>query len=266
MADARQDVVSSEDSSGVSPQASPRSVDLALRSAIDLKNFAVRRGLPVPDSLLKEISDIRAAVDGDKPPKNIDSRVDAVLRDLTSITWPTTTRTLEFAAQKGEINFFQKHFRALLFALLCFSLFLSIAGLIAARSQYAEVGKHLFPLALGLLGSTTYIFFSLMNVVSERAIDESDVFSSYARLMLGPAFGWLFAQIFSVSFDGVGAAGNPGSSANIRSQLMLLIPFLAGFSTRLVLGIVNQSIQAIEIALGLGDKRTELKARSTTRK
>ena len=250
----------------IAPETSLMSIETALRSAIDLKNFAVRRGLPIPDSLLKEISDIRAAVNGDKLPKNLDSRVDAVLRDLTSITWPTTIRTLEFAAQKGEIGFFQRNFRALLFALLCFSLLLSIIGLIAARSEYAELGRHLFPLALGLLGSTTYIFFSLMNVVSERAIDETDVFSSYARLMLGPAFGWLFAQIFSISFDSVGSASASASAGNIRSQLMLLIPFLAGFSTRLVLGIVNQSIQAIEIALGLGDKRTDLKARSIARK
>ncbi len=129
----------------------------------------------------------------------------------------------------------------------------------ASGEKHSDLGEHLFPLALGLLGSTTYIFFSLMNVVSERAIDESDVFSSYARLMLGPAFGWLFAQVFNVSV-------NAPNTGNAKSQLLLLIPFVAGFSTRLVLGIINQSIQAIEITLGLNDKRTELKSRNTTRR
>jgi hypothetical protein len=37
---------------------------------------------------------------------------------------------------------------------------------------------------------------------------------------------------------------------------------LAAIKTpRLVLGVINQSIQAVEITLGLGDKRTDLKAR-----
>jgi len=99
-----------------------------------------------------------------------------------------------------------------------------------------------------------------MNVVSERAVDEGDVFSSYARLMLGPAFGWLFFQILGVTIPtSTGAA----AAATTSAKLMLLIPFAAGFSTRLVLGIINQSIQAIEITLGLNDKRTELKTRGT---
>jgi len=104
------------------------------------------------------------------------------------------------------------------------------------------------------------VFFNLTNVLNEKAIDESDVFSSYARLMLGPAFGWLFFQVFVVATS----AGSSTSAA--RSELLhILVPFVAGFSTRLVLGIINQSIQAIEITLGLGDKGSELKGRGGRR-
>lgn len=225
-----------------------------LASAVDLKDFAVRRGLAVPDAILKELSDIKAKA-GAKEMKNLDSRLDAVLRDLTNITWPTTTRTLDFAAGKVKARFFQKHFRLILFVLLGASLMLAIVGLVLAEagsSQNALIGKHLLALSLGLLGSTTYIFFSLMNVVSERAVDESDVFSSYARLMLGPAFGWLSFQIVSAM-----------AASDAANSKLLLVPFVAGFSTRLVLGIINQSIQAIEITMGLNDKRTELKTRGT---
>jgi len=158
---------------------------------------------------------------------------------------------LQFSAGRASAGFFQHHFRSILFVLLGLSLGLSIV------SKYwgGEIEKHIFPLSLGLLGSTIYIFFNLMNVVSEKAIDETDVFSSYARLMLGPAFGWLFFQIYQ--------SGTGTSSATQTQLFSVLIPFAAGFSTRLVLGIINQSIQAIEIALGLGDKRSELKSRGS---
>jgi len=137
------------------------SISSIVGNAIELKDFAVRRGLSVPDAILKELSDIRAKVETNEPSKNIDSRLDAVLRDLTNITWPTTTRTLDFSAGRIKVGFFQHHFRAILFVLLGISLFMSIAGLVLAQcetAKYAEIGKHIFALSLGLLGSTTYIF------------------------------------------------------------------------------------------------------------
>ncbi len=81
-----------------------------LQSAIELKNFAVRRGLPVPDALLKNLSEISASFHGQDHVPDVDCRLDALIRDLTNITWPTTTRTLEFAAQKGKTDFFRSTF------------------------------------------------------------------------------------------------------------------------------------------------------------
>ncbi|MHC4439911.1 MAG: hypothetical protein ACYS3S_21345, partial [Planctomycetota bacterium] len=42
------------------------------------------------------------------------------------------------------------------------------------------------------------------------------------------------------------------------SNTLLLLPFLAGVSTRLVVGIINQAIQAVQITLGLEDKGSQL--------
>lgn len=236
-------------SEGSSPQ--PSTLAASLATASELKDFAVRRGLPVPDKTLTDLSQVRAAIEANQIKENLGARLDMIIRDLTTVTWPTTIHTLAFTSGRIRVSFFQRHFRTMLFVLLGLSLILSITGSILMKSA-PSIGSHLVALSLGLLGSTTYVFFNLTNVVSEGAFDESDVFSSYARLMLGPAFGWLFFQIFDSMVS---------SSANQKS-LVLLVSFAAGFSTRLVIGIINQSIQAIEITLGMGDKRRELKSRA----
>ncbi len=48
--------------------------------------------------------------------------------------------------------------------------------------------------------------------------------------------------------------------------VLLLLPFVAGFSTRLVVGVINQAIGAIELTLGLEDKTTGLRRRGARRK
>ena len=244
--------VTNMESAATSEDASPAPSTLAasLATASELKDFAVRRGLPVPDKTLTDLSQIRAAIEVNQIKENLGARLDMIIRDLTTVTWPTTIHTLAFTSGRIRVSFFQRHFRTMLFVLLGLSLILSITGSILQSA----VGNHLVALSLGLLGSTTYVFFNLTNVVSEGAFDESDVFSSYARLMLGPAFGWLFYQIF------VSMVSSPPSPK--QQSLVLLVSFAAGFSTRLVIGIINQSIQAIEITLGMGDKRRELKSRA----
>jgi hypothetical protein len=240
---------SNEPSVGEAP-----SVASKLASAIELKDFAVRRGLPVPDATLETLSKMRQGFENSETSPKAEAQLDTIIRDLTAITWPTTTRTLDYAAGRVEVGFLQYHFRVVLFALLALSLILSIVGLVLAKQEASvPVWSHVIALAAGLFGSTTYVFLNLMNVVSEKAVDESDVFSSYARLMFGPAFGWLFSQILPIT-----TIGKADQFATI-----LLVSFMSGFSTRLVLGIINQVLQALEMTLGLNDKRSDLKARGS---
>jgi len=50
------------------------------------------------------------------------------------------------------------------------------------------------------------------------------------------------------------------------SPVVLLLPFAAGYSTRLVVGLINQVIGAIELTLGLDDKTSSLLSRKARRK
>jgi len=242
----------------------------ALSDALRLKDFAVRRGLPVSDKTLNDLSNIQVAVDrsdrshqqGAKSGKLI-ADLDVIIRDLTAVTWPTTAQSLAFSSGDINVGFFQRHFRTILFLLLGLSVSLSAVGLIfddrigqiacngAGAHLSGTLWTHLVAASLGLLGSTTYVFFTLTNILSESAFDENDAFSSYARLVLGPAFGWLFFFIVA-----------PLIASPKVIPLIIAVPFVAGFSTRLVIGIINQLIQAIELTLGLDDKRSELKSRA----
>jgi hypothetical protein len=54
-------------------------------------------------------------------------------------------------------------------------------------------------------------------------------------------------------------SNSPNFDTSQRATLLLLlVPFLAGFSTRLVVGVINQVIRAVELTLGIEDKRNDI--------
>lgn len=55
-------------------------------------------------------------------------------------------------------------------------------------------------------------------------------------------------------------ASSPGGG-NESINLLLLTPFLAGFSTKLVFGILNQAVKAVEIAIGIDSRDKDLHQR-----
>jgi hypothetical protein len=250
---------SADQSSGVDPFAFE---PLAVRKAFALKEYAISKGIEVPDECLQVIN---RAYHQSKEPGRItvsppfDSvTFDRAVRDLSRLTFPTTVDSIIIDDDPGTARKIRNYKWAL-----------PILGLLALgiavwsfSSQPTKVGLSILAAMLGLLGSVVYQMFNVIGVIREKAFTVDDIYTNILRMILGPIMGWVFFFTFSRSAFESGQAGT--SNQNPLQQtgvLLLLIPFIAGFSTKLVIGIMEQSIRAVMLIFGIEDKQTEINLR-----
>ena len=105
--------------------------------------------------------------------------------------------------------------------------------------------------ALGVLGSSVHLLVNLNDQRTQRALVKADIYGGYTRLLLGPLVGWVFYFTFAQE-----AFKKPVSELDQPGRLLLFLPFLAGFSTKFVVGIINKALQAVEFTLGISDTGT----------
>jgi quaternary ammonium compound-resistance protein SugE len=109
-------------------------------------------------------------------------------------------------------------------------------------------------LALGGLGAVANIFINVLKLIPQQTLSTSDLFEVVGRIILGCLFSVILATTIVASelitfFNKVRGNEIPANS------LVLLLPFLAGYSITLVLNLLEKSIRAIEMTIGLDDRR-----------
>jgi hypothetical protein len=85
-----------------------------------------------------------------------------------------------------------------------------------------------------------------MNLTNARALlalSTMDVESGLVRIGLGPLVGWVFYFGFSQRAIADGQ----------QNPVLHLIPFIAGFSTDFLVGLLNKIIQTAKSTLSIGD-------------
>ena len=233
-----------------------KSYERRLSSLLNLKDYALSSDISVSRTLIRDIGRLGAGEVSDTAERNI--LLDYCIHDLTAITYPTTIDTINAAGgQKVSGNLF-----------LWILVFLGLAALGGAAYTRSEVNGFIptesitpdivnlgrlqgaLAVCLGFLGALVYIFFNLVGVLVDRAFSDQDVYSNVLRLVIGAIVGWLCYY-----------AAVPDLGRSNLETAWLLLPFLAGFSSRLVVGIITQAISAVELTLGLEDKATDLRRR-----
>ncbi len=223
-----------------------------VEALVRLKDYALSSNLDLSDEVLEDINHL---VSGDiSSAASRGYTLDRCIRDVTEITYPTTIETI--GLDKSKYLGIQNKF---LWIIAIFGIIMLILAVVARSvlsalppdSTTATFALESFLTAcLGTLGALVYIFFNLIGVLSEKAFSSQDMFTNSLRLVIGAIVGWLCYFAF-LQGQGLGEG----------EKSMLLLPFLAGFSTRLVVGIITQAISAVELTLGLEDKSTDLRRR-----
>ncbi|TWF46418.1 hypothetical protein [Neorhizobium alkalisoli] len=114
----------------------------------------------------------------------------------------------------------------------------------------------LYGSSLGALGAVSYQLFGVGRIIIDEKLSPTDVYGSYSRILLGAIFGLLFAIVFSrvaliqtFTFD-----SDDANYATAQQYLFFMLPFLAGYSSTLVTGLLNKLVEAVSIALRLETK------------
>lgn len=242
-----------------------------LADAIALKDYAIANNYDVPNEIIDKLNRVRLS-QSEKPSADNMIDIDTIIRDLTHMTYPTTIQTLKYSGT-GEDSKGLKLFKN---SILYFSIVLIIAAIFSYDSaleqnvgKYDRVWDSLLAICLGVLGAVVYIMFNLVGIIAERAFNPEDTYANYVRIVLGALVGWLvFIITGGDAFDaaGRGDKGVDSQDSEFVTNLLVFLPFLAGFSSRLVVGLINQAIRAVQLTLGIEEKDEQLLARRLRRK
>ncbi len=215
-----------------------------LQGAEMLLEFAINANLDVSDQILQAIASSRNL---EEPSSEDIYNLKKAVRDLTSLTYPTTISSIK-ASEAANPNKQLSILIVIALPALMVAIFLGHSN----AKTYAWA-PSVIAVCLGLLGSIVNVFFHIIGVMKERVITQESNWENVIRVVLGGILGWLlFLAIRPELF--LNAETN-------QSNLLVLAPFLAGFSTQLVFGVLNQSIKAVEITLGIKNSSTEITKR-----
>jgi hypothetical protein len=94
----------------------------------------------------------------------------------------------------------------------------------------------------------------MLNLVPHQTVRPYDSWEVLGRTFLGCIFGAILATTI-IAHDVTTFFATLASAEIPSSNVLLLLPFFAGFSTTLVLNLFEKMIRAVELTIGVDDKR-----------
>ncbi len=230
-------------------------IEIKLKRALVLKDFAIENNYDVPEDIIEDLGEIQENFT-DKRQSKVIADIDKSIKTITQMIFPSNYESILIAKKSGKENFDINSFKNRLFLISSFVLFTAILSFFLLCDQRLEIRitASVLSVSLGSLGALVYIMFNLVGIINESAFNAKDTYSNYIRILLGAILGWIFYFVF---------AQDEFNNCDVIQEkyLYLFVPFLVGFSTKLVVGIFNQSIKAFELILGIKDKESEILSR-----
>jgi hypothetical protein len=149
-----------------------------------------------------------------------------------------------------------------------------VSLMLAVTSPRAAFELYLvWLLSLGAMGSVAFIGMNALSVQQDITFDLTNRRLMMLRIALGALFGLVLTLPFGYGsfiefIKGINNAGIQSSDAKISTQaILLLMPFIFGFSTTLVIQVLNQAMEAIQVFFGKngsgGDRQKATQAASS---
>ena len=106
----------------------------------------------------------------------------------------------------------------------------------------------------GALGASVYLLYAIIGAYNDSRMTMTSLYSEMLRLPIGAIVGWIvyvaFCQeYFRQSF--LSQSGTTTSGSEVTSEAFLLLPFLAGYSSKLVVEILNRLIDSVRTTMGI---------------
>ncbi len=115
---------------------------------------------------------------------------------------------------------------------------------------WVELWPALLATTLGALGACTYLLYRLIGAYTQARITLTTLYSESMRLPVGAIVGWvLYVAFCQQSFQD--SFLSKDDQLEFGKQSLLLLPFLAGYSSRLVVELLNRAIDGVRTMIGL---------------
>ena len=144
--------------------------------------------------------------------------------------------------------------------LVFFSAILLIGAFVSDDAAGAIIIYVFWLLFMGALGSVAFVAMNALSVQKDITFDLNNRNLVLLRVSLGAVFGLVLALPFGfetfIAFSKdvrATALGTPPQLENadtFKRAVLLLLPFVLGFSTSLVLSFLNKIIEAVDVLLG----------------
>lgn len=231
--------------------------DKRLKKAIALKDFAIARGITVSETILKLLNKAECLKAQEELTRYLCDQgveIDRAISELTNFTYPTTGDSLiDLTDNKDEIDSFKKWLGVLLVAAVVGTAIGYVLLLSLADTLGKTTANIVLAISLGLLGAVMFQVFNIIGILKEKAFNIEDLYANKLRILVGPAIGLVVYLALT--------QGALPTKDKLPTSLQLLLPFLAGFSTKLTVGILEKLIQASMMAFGIDDKRADILVR-----
>ena len=121
-------------------------------------------------------------------------------------------------------------------------------------------------IALGSLGSLAFLYVNVLSIETDKSVDVTSASVVALRIILGGLFGLViglpigYINFVHFCFQISQAASTPANAlpdalkVDWADGLALLLPFLLGFSTPLVLNVLNRCIDGVQTLFGMQPK------------
>jgi hypothetical protein len=189
--------------------------------------------------------------------KNIESR------RATAVEWDAVEgRLIKLMGYLSERQIAKIQLSQITGVLLLYPIYLllgsvgSLIGYVAVDTAW-KVPLFIFWLATtGGLGSAAFIYVNALSIQVDPTVDVVSSGLVSMRVVLGMLFSVILTLPFGFeAFErfaiGLSPGNTPRAPANLSDGLMLLLPFILGFSTPLVLSILNKFVQSAQTFFGV---------------
>jgi hypothetical protein len=242
-----------------------------VRQLIQLRTFLIREveGLTVEQSAalkLGELNDLVYAPAGRRPTAAEWDKVEVATQSMYSIL----SEPLRKKFALGEVSPYMMTFPVLLVisaaVALIFALYLqTVPTWKYASSASVFVCYIVWVIALGGMGSIAFISMNSLSVQQDATFDMTNGRLLLLRIMTGALFAMVLALPFghdkfmgflqTVIRNSEARSGDSATSGTIsvtQQALFLILPFVLGFSTSLVILVMNRLVEAAQMFFGKG--------------
>jgi hypothetical protein len=222
-----------------------------------LRDFVVRETIksPLPEPANIALGRLNSIVYGEKGRQPDDPEWDelsAKLQYFYGLLGDAERRKFNFALAAPML-------KATPTVLVFFSIMFLIIPIVAPTVSWVSFGAFLgWIVTVGALGSIAFILVNALGIQVDPTVDVTDRDSTMFRVLLGALFSVVLTlpfgyQSFEHFHSQILRPENP--PIDPKEAALILLPFLFGFSTSLVLTVLNRLVEGVQTFFGVSAKK-----------